>query len=460
MSTESKTGGTPEADSKAVAKRLLQHYDFFEGEMPGLKEGLEKVRELSVQLEGVDLKSIGEEVDRTKTAVDEVTKLVRTRASSFNIPGLEDEGEAKKFSLVRASYAINSGNWAKAGFEKEVLTQARERIKNVMGVDSEGGFFVPDQVIADVIGKIYANSTLISLNGDGETRIRVLPGLFGGSVRVPRFEGGVVAYWIGEDDKYVESKVAVGDMKMEPHKLTLVTRITEELARFSSYGFEQLVRADMAKSAALKLDWTAFYGTGNESMPRGLVSTPGVLTYSAEANQILTAPPADAEGGEFDFDSMDEFRGALEDNNAGLGDDYTSIMPSRLLRRMRRIRVPQFSGDTGGTYLLGAPMMTDGQMTSIIGEFTTSNRLGTKNRPGESLGWPTTSTDKKFGDVFGGNWSEMIFGQWGALELISDEGKGPGFLRDRTYLKARMFGDFGIRRPEQFVICPDARLRD
>lgn len=454
---------TQEPDVREQAREILAAFNSFNAKFPGMTSSVKEAVEAVAPLKGVDIKKLLDSVEQLRAAQESLTRTIRSGQHGYHVAGLEDEKENKQFSIIRTAWAQRTGRWDEmAPYEKEVLSAYEEKyhLKHVMGVQSEGGSFVPDQLIANVIGPLYTRSVLVALQGDGTTRVSVLDGLFGGEVRIPKFKGGMLAFWTGELSPYTESSTKTADITLRPRKLTLLTRLSEEMRKFGAYGFENLIRQDMARAAAKKIDHTAFYGSGNDDTPRGLAKTPGIGWFSAQTGAIVTASPVDAQGGELNFDGLSEMIGSVEDLDTQLDDTAAIISAPRYFRRLKALKVPNFSGQTDGNYLLGAPLLTDARLSEFIGDYDRTTQIPTTNLPGATLGWSTTSTDADFGDVFLGNWGEMLLGRWGAMEIISDEGLGAGFLTDQTFIKMRMFLDVGVRRTESFVMSPDVRMRN
>lgn len=435
-------------------KGIAEKFPDIEADIAAVKEAVGEI----------DVQELAKRVEKSAAAQDALTRRIRDWKGGIYVPGLEED--ADKFSIHRAAVAIASKNWDKAGFEKEMFDAVREKGQR-MGVDSEGGYFVPDQVIPEVIGAIYRRSVFIGLDSDGTTRVSVIDGLMGNPVKIPAFEGGVVSYWLGEQGTYVESMVAAGNVSMVPKKLTTLVKLTEEMRDFSSFGFEQLLRNDMIRANAAALDRTVAYGAGNENEPRGLMNMPigtgarDVQWFSAEDGALRTSAPADSAGGELDYDGLMEMQGALEDANVTPNESFATISAPRYFRRLKKLKVQNYSAQTAERpYLVGAPMMSDARLAELIGAYDRSTMVPTANKPGASAGWPTTSTTEKFGDVFMGNFNEIILGRWAGLEIVDDGGKGLGFATGEIFVKMRMYADIQKRQGKSLVICPDANMRD
>jgi HK97 family phage major capsid protein len=417
----------------------------------------------------VDLKQTTEQVEQVKAGYDGIRERIRRERGPFYVSGMEDE--AASFSMIKAVWGMKSGDWTHAGREKELLDQVRAKAAGqVAGNDIYGGYFIPDQVIPDVIQNIYTLSRFISLDSTGTTIVSVLNGLVGGKVTIPKFAGGMLAWWIGERESFPETKAKVANVTLDPKKLGLLVRTTEEMIMLQGFGFDQLFRRDMEKAAAKELDRAVAYGSGTDSMPRGITKMQGIKIYSAESGKVGvlgTTPLGDTTtfqaswaGAELTFDGMDDMLVELEEDDISLDENTPWVLARRLRSRLARLKIENYAGQTAGQpYLVGAPMLKDEQMRQIIGDFVTSNQIGTTKLPGASINAPTSGA-AKFTDVFGGNLSEVVVGRWGGISIDSDMGKGTGFQQDEHLIKLRLFADTGIRQERAVILCPDAQARN
>lgn len=461
---------------EAAAKAFLKNVIDVTAKVPAILEQIKLLKDHVEAFKDIDPAVVLERIDEMKSGLEEIReKIGKNENGGLYVPGLYEH--KSKFSLLKAMVAVKMGGddkhfeACKAGFELEVIKAARQ-VKHgegqVVGIDSQGGFFVPDQVIPDVIQAIYTRSILIDLAGDGQTRVSVLDGLVGSPVKIPKFDGGVLAFWIGEQDDFIESKSKVGNVDLAPKKLGVLTRITHEMRKFGTFGFEQLFRNDMVRASAKELDRVILYGSGSSNEPKGLFKMDGIQYYRAEDNTVLTRAEAvavaDWQGGELDFDGLDNMRGALEDADVDVNETFSYIGAPRYFRRLKQIKVSNFATQTSEKpYLLGSPMLRDETLRALIGDFGKSTQVKNKQLPGQSIDGATTDTspgDDKFGDVVGANWSEVLVGRWSGVEIEDDGGTGTGFVRDETNVKLRLFADVGHRQELSIIACPDAQMRD
>lgn len=426
----------------------------------GLKEVTGVVQQLkSAGLVGDDVKKVMAEYEKMRAMVETMQETLRTKKGALWFPGVEDAG--KKFNLLRLCGAMKRGDPKKyAPYEMEVVDAAHASMEkqgmatrsgHVMWDDQSAGIWVPDQVIADVIGPIYTQSVFVALDAStGKTRVSVIDGLTGNPVKIPEFEGGMIAYWIGEEDNYAESKTKSGNLTMTPKKLGVLTRITEEMMNLASPAFDAFMRRDMVRAAAKKLDYTVPYGTGTANMPMGLKNNPKIAKFYAETG---TGTVGAGNGGELDFDKLMELQGVMEDTDVQIEPSYATISSPRYFRRLKKAKVLNFSGQTTGQpYLLGAPFLSDSRLRDLIGDFDRTTQIPSNLTVG-------TATSR-CGDVFAGNMSEIVVGRWSGIQLLDDQGQGTGFISDQRYVKMRMWADVQVRQPKAIRHVPDAYARD
>jgi len=448
-----------EARAVAVVARLE---GMFTGEdsLVNLKERVKLVLDSVDAFKKLNLEKVVTEVERMKAAQDVLVRALRSSKGGFYVPGIENE----KFSLLKAFVGAKTGNWKGAGKEKEILDAARTKASHVIGDDQSAGFFVPDQVIPEVIAAVYTKSVFVSLQGEGTTRVSVLDGLVGGNVTIPKFDGGLVAYWLGEEDEYAESKTNVGDVTLNPHKMGVLIRLTEDMRKMAGFGFENLLRTDLIRALAKKLDWTVAFGNGSDHMPLGIVNQPGIKVYDASDDSVKTQAEAQAVAdwaiGELGFDGLMNMDLALEEDDIVLDETACRISSPRYWNRRKQDKVQMFSGQTKKmAYLMGAPFLTDTEIQNIVGTFDKTPQISSAHKAGESMGLASTSASEAT-TVIGGNLGDVVLGRWGGLEIDDDAGKGKGFTSDHTYIKARLRADIATRQPRSIIVCPNARARD
>lgn len=452
-------------DDKKALRCLVDALGGFDKSVTEIKN---EVAEIAKTNKTINAETLTENYDELKATVDGLTKNIANGNLFKSTAIAGGDSATKNFSILRLMHAVQSGDESKAKAEIDFCKAARKEMETRDGhsvsFPETGGYFVPNQVIPEMIGHLFAKSVLIDLAGDGETRVSVLDGLTGNKVTLPKTRGGVKSFWIGEGQAPEESNTKVGNISLHPKKLGALVKLTKELLKFSSPGLESIVRRDMVRSMATKLDQAALYGSGNDFQPRGIVNHPGIDLYRAEALKrgIITSTTAvaDAKGGPFDYDAAIDMAGALEDKDIDIDDSFAFLWAPKVGRSLRKLKVDNYSAQTTNQpYIVGMPVMSDEELRNLLGHnFAKTTQIKTNKTAGQTADWGAVAPgdDAVHTDVFAGNWSEMLFALWGGIEIDNDDGKS-NFANDEVLMLARMYCDFGVRHDEAFLYSPDVR---
>jgi len=363
-------------------------------------------------------------VSGLEARIAEMEKLATPRR--VHLAGLEDEKE--NFSFFKAIWAIKTQNWDNAGFEKEVFENTRKRAM-AMGTGSAGGYIVPTIYIADLIELLQADAIVAAL---GAT---FLPNLQGSPVQIPRQSAGSTGYWVGENAAITGSDLTLEQLSLTPKKVAALVKLSNSLIKLSNPAAEQLVRRDIASTIALQIDLKALRGTGSASQPTGIAST----------SNINTLEVSDPDGGTLDWDDLLDMEYKLAEDNALKGRLGYAIHPS-LRRKLLKQKVAQFSGDTGGSYIV-APL-TESLFQTWLGypyKMTTQIPITLTKGSGTNLT-----------EVYFGNWAELIIGQWGGMEIALSTETSDAFEKDQTWVRVLQEVDIAVRHPESFCLVNDA----
>lgn len=472
----------------AMVADLATSVDMFNENTKTIKDELEGVRGTLAKLEGLDeetIKSIKSvklddmvsRYEEIRSKVETLAKRIAAGSASSWLQGVE----ADKFSLSRAVRAVRTNDWSEAKYEKEVMDAAEQGALKGQSLTpgSSGGGVIPDQALPLLIAGIYARSVFIAADGNGDTRVTVIDGVNSTTAEIPRWDGGVVPYWIGDEDDFIESSVSIGDEKVTMHKLGVLIRLTDSMRRFNSntrYNFEAMLQLNLQRRMAMKIDSTILYGRGTSNQPLGIAAHPKVTLWSAGQGAVvrqeaiadmdlaaISAIPAAAanNGGELDFVQMMKMKNALAEMGIDEGPGFAHIFSPTFKTRRATQQVTNFAGQTEGTsFVIGSPFLTDAELRSYMGDFGATPQIRNNKLPGASTAWETNSTESKFTDVVAGNLDEIVVLRAGGIEIVDDGGKGPGFKSDHWFLKVRQWMGIGYTRPEAIILCPDARAQD
>ncbi len=439
--------------------KLLSRIGKLEVTVEEQKRMIGSYKAVSDVLDGIDLKDILSRIDEIKSGQETLKDQIRKDRGGLYISGIEDEG--RDFNLIKA-LAGAATNWSmwKDTKEHEIMKQTTDIAKNVAGIDSEGGWFVPDQVIADVIEALYEDSVFLALDATtGRTRVSLITGLTGAKVRIPKFNSGMVAFWIGEKVPYTASEPTTAVVTLDPKKLGLLTTLTDEMATRASFGFDSLLRNDMRRVAAAEIDRVIPFGSGTNFEPRGVINDPNISQFYFE-NGTTTAPAGTPIGARGDWSKMNLMMLQLENAKVTINNTAAWISSPSFFRDLANLRVLNFSsqdveGIEPGPYLAGLPPLTMRALADLLGDFAKTTQIAA-NR---TVSATTPGSDTTYTDLFFGNWSECVVGRWGGVEILSDQGlAGQNWFSDLRSIKMRMYMDIAFRHTEAILYARDVRL--
>uniref|UniRef100_A0A7C5EKM9 Phage major capsid protein n=1 Tax=Desulfobacca acetoxidans TaxID=60893 RepID=A0A7C5EKM9_9BACT len=377
------------------------------------------------------MREIADELPDLKRRVAELE--TRTRARRWL--GGDNGGDDMKFSLFKAIRGIVLNDWNNASHERDVIYSHRRDLTTTP--DSAGGYLVPSQEISDLIEMLQAQTTVVRA---GAT---VLQDLKGSPVTIPKQTAGATAYWVSEGSAITASDLTFGQVALTPKKVAAMVKLSNELLSLSLPQAEAVVRQDLAQQLSLAIDLAALRGSGASGQPTGVANTSGINTISLGTNgAYLTS-----------LDLFFDMISKLEEDNALRG-KLAFICHPKVKAALRKLKTPQYSGDTGGEYtlppLVTAILATDQALEQAVGyPILASTQLPTNLTKGTS----TNCTE-----IYFGNWADLLIGQWGGLSILASPHAGDAFAKDMTWVRVTMVVDVAVRHPESFCLCSDLRV--
>ena len=362
------------------------------------------------------------------------TNATATRSRAF-APALGRQ--AKPYSLVRAINAQVSGIWSDAGFEREVAQEMhRQRGR------AASGFYVPTAALVRSEGRALlttANaSALIGTEHMGDKfieslkpQVRVLElgaTMLHGLVEdasIPRMASGTVAEWIAEDAAADESTPGFDSVTLKLKQLSANARLSRRQLKQSLPALDQILIQDMRDQIAIALDRAAIAGTGTGTQPRGILNVAGVHTRAMGSNggaitwAAITALAAAVKGANAAADSLGwltnhAVEGAMQSTPRVAGTETMILSPDEADPVVARHRA-RFSGNVPGN-------LTKGTGTNLSA-------------------------------LIFGNWSDLLIGQWGGVDVIVDDATEAH--KGNVRIAAHSEWDIAVRHAEAFGVIRD-----
>lgn len=336
------------------------------------------------------------------------------------------EQEVRNYSIFRAVRALQP-NASKADRDAAAFEiECSEAAQRQLGKTAQG-ILIPDDVLssrafnaggaANTPAGAQSGQNLIDTTTAGSfiemlrnrttiMRLGTPMGGLVGNVDVTRQTGGATAYWVGEGDNAQEGTPQIGQLELTPKTLAAYTDITRRLLKQSSPDAEGIVRRDLVNAMAQAIDYAGYYGSGAGNQPRGIKNYTGI-----NAVDFAALWPSYAE--------LVQMESEIAADNADIG-------------QMGYIGNARFRGNCKT-----APKFGTGTESTIW-------------EPGNTVnGYRTEITNQiANGDVFFGNFADMLIGMWGGLDLTVD----PYALSLSGGLRLVVFQDidFVLRRVESF----------
>lgn len=382
----------------------------------------------------------GKSIDDARAAFLEKIGTAKPVAEGASDLPLSDK-EKRDYSLVRAIRAQVTGNWKEAGFEKE----CSDAISKRTGKDTSG-FFMPMNIRAQyATGAALTGGVTVATNLlDSEfievlrnqSRVvqlgaRMLSGLQG-NVDIPRQISATATYWVTEGADVSQAEATFDKITLSPKTVGARSSMTRNMMMQSTPDIELIVRNDLAAQLALAIDLAAISGTGASGQPRGILNTSSIGSVVGGTNgAALTIDHLIA------LETAVAFANAPEDNMAYL----TNAKAVGALKALK---------STTGQYLwTDSPNgRRDGTPGEINGyPVARSNQVSSTGTKGTSSGICST--------VLFGNWSELLIGEWGVLEILPNP-YGTGFNSGSVDIRALQSVDLGVRHAASFAAITDA----
>ncbi len=348
-----------------------------------------------------------------------------------------DKREVQKYSLMRAINALANPTDAAAQRAAAFERECSEAVASKMGKAARG-FFIPSEVqrrdlnvgTASAGGNLVATDLLtgsfidILRNAMVIDRLgaRMLTGLVG-NIAIPKQTGAATAYWVAESGSPTESQQAFGQVTMSPKTVGAYTDISRRLILQSSMDVEGMVQTDLATVLGLAIQQAAISGSGSSNQPSGILT------------QVTPSVVGGTDGAAPTWANLIELETDVAVANADVG--TLGYLTNAKVRGK----------------LKGTPKVS-GQDTFIWegGDFPVNGyQVGITNAVPSNL---TKGSGNNLSAIIFGDFSSLIVGMWGSLDLMVDpySNSTSGTVR----VVALQDVDIALRHAESFATMVDA----
>jgi HK97 family phage major capsid protein len=387
------------------------------------------VAELAKQAvsEGWDVATMNE---KALEVVGERNNAARAKSKHDGNVDLSPKDE-KRFSMLRLMDAIAHPNdrtsQQRAGFELEVSAEAvrafgsdfkcrGQFVPEILlggrrdlsaGTATDGAELVASNLLAGSYIEVLRNTMVTAKAG-----ITMLSGLVG-NVDIPRQTAGAASTWISaEDGDATEGEAQFDQVSLTPKDLACYTEVTRRLLMQSTPAIEGIVMRDLAIAQALGIDLAVLYGSASSGQPRGIKNQTGVNTLD-----LAAAAPTYAE-------IIQIVKKVLEDN-ALVGNCSWLISPAGWEDLKT---TPKQGSGVEGNFILGESGLIAGYNWQVSNQVTAE-------------------------EYFFGDFSQVLLGEWGGLEINVDPYTSSlkGRIRYITFKTV----DVAVRQPTAFCYSHD-----
>ena len=393
----------------------------------------------------------GATVDAVRSHIlDKQIEIAQTNeVRNLNVLGLSDK-DKQRYSVVAALRAATGESIGPkdGAFEKEVSDAF---IKATGRSQKEGSIVIPMdvQMSAAAIDRQRGVATRTGLDSSSgstgsnvifteyvsliellrnQMKVRALGATFlsglSSNVAFPKQATAGSASWVADNPgaDVADSNLTLAQISLTPKILQSSTAFSRKLLLQSSVDVEALVRNDLMAIMALAIDLASLTGTGANNQPLGVLNQSGI-------GSVVTA------GATLTFDDFLALEELVADANADQLGIAAQLTTPKVRRKLKNL--PQLANT------IALPVWQDDEVNGYRTEVT--NQLPT---PLSTGGTPYAQHT-----FIHGIWSQVLIGEWGALEVITDPYrlKKQGMIEVTTYETC----DVNVRHPQAFSAMTD-----
>jgi HK97 family phage major capsid protein len=348
-----------------------------------------------------------------------------------------NEKQRNDYSLIKAINASSTGDWSKAGYERELSEEIAHRTgkeargfympsdlnwgqrDQTAGTDSQGGYLVGTDHLADeFISALYAKLTV------GDLGARVITGLRG-DISIPKLSAQTTnTAFVAEGSAPTEGAAVFSQVTMTPKTLASYVDCSRKLMLQSDPSVEAVLRNDIISQFARKIDSVAINGGGSNE-PSGII--PGVASGNVVSMGTNGAAPT--------YAKIVDLIKAVDVSNA-MGGNPSFLTNPKVIAALRTIA--KQSGGAEGNFIMEAA-------SEILGYNVASTTLVPSNL--------AKGTGSNLSAAIFGDFTNVMLGFWSGVDVVVDTAS----LSTSGGTRLAFFQDLdvGIRHDTGFGVIKD-----
>ena len=280
-----------------------------------------------------EITALGNEIAR----MERLEAMDAQLAKPVSTPIIEKPASSKEDTKTgRASDAYKSAFWHVTRHKDHVTPEMRNALQE--GVDSEGGYLVPDEFERTLVQGLNEN-TIIRAHAHVITTSS-------GLHKIPVVAAHGSAAWIDEEGAYTESDETFGQVQLDAHKVGTIIKVSEELLNDAAFDLEGYIRSEFIRRIGDKEE-DAFLNGNGSSKPTGILNETGggqVGVTTASTTAITS----------------DELIDLFYSLKAPYRKNAIWVLNDSTVKAIRKLK------DSTGNYLL-QPALKDGEVSTILG---------------------------------------------------------------------------------------------
>ncbi len=374
----------------------------------------------------------------------ETVESLATTVKDLNIPGPiaadvseGDKKDLERYSIAKAILKFADPHTKFDGIEKEMHDEAAREMKYANNitlsglgvpsmatesradlkatVDAAGGYTVATEMQGFIP---TLRNSMVSLQAGA----KLLTGLQG-DIAIPRRASDSTATWRTEGGLATQSDPTYEQVTMTPHRLTAYTEFTQQLLKQSTIDIESEVRDTLFYSVANALETAIYAGSGTSQVPEGLINVSGINDADHGSNGTV-----------LNWANIVGMEKMVATDN-GLAGKLAYITNATAAGLMKTTLKNTYQG--GYIWEQFTPL-TKGMVNGYDAFIT--NTISNATTRGEN-------SDTSL--LFFGDWSQLLVGSWGGLDLLVN----PYSLDTYGTIRVVIAGyyDIAVKQPAAFA---------